>query len=251
MGTKHKETLGRLRHLLDTSPCGPGAFNISPAKHLELSRAGLLNNSRLPFDWDSWDDSYNHPVVNGSNRTPAQVMLDWMIWIADRDDKARKFHIWLYGPTGRGKTHLAVVAAVMWSLLQDVSAMYTNWPDRLGAIKESYSNGFSAGPLVDEINAGILVMDDLGTERVTQYNLEALYRVVDRRQGRPTIWTSNWQLSAFKSKVLHSDRRDDDQQAVKDLGTKIGDRLSQGRGGYLATSFLVNADVSYRELPNE
>jgi DNA replication protein DnaC len=225
-----------------------GAFVPSPQKRLELVRAGLLDNPRLPFTWDGWDDAYNDIPSNGRDRTPAQIMLDWLMWMQDVDDKKRKFHIWLYGPTGRGKTHLAVAIAVIWSLAQDVTAMYSNWADRLGSIKESYSNGFSAGPLQDEINAGILVMDDIGTERCTHYNNEALYRVVNGRQGRPTIWTSNWCLGGFKGKILKSDRRDDDQEAVKVLGEKIGDRLSEGRGGYLAGVFRVDAEQSYRGL---
>lgn len=172
-------------------------------------------------------------------------MLDWLLWMQGGGSKA---HVWLYGPTGRGKTHLAVATAVIWSLAQGVTAMYTNWADRLGAIKESYSNGFSAGPLQDEISAGILVMDDVGTERCTHYNNEALYRVVNGRQGRPTIWTSNWCLGGFRGKILKSDRREDDQAAVKVLGEKIGDRLSEGKGGYLAGVFRVDAEQSYRGM---
>jgi hypothetical protein len=244
---KREETVARLKELLRVSPYGE--LRMTMERFVCLSRGGLVNNPRLPFDWDSWDDEYNGPVPNGRDRTPAQFVLDWMLWLVGNDEDP-KFHLWMHGPTGRGKTHLAVAMATIWAITQEVSGRITNWSTRLDALKESFSSGEEVDPFSEEIGTDILVMDDVGTERVTLFNLKALYRIVDGRQGKPTIWTSNWTLEAFHKKILQSDKPTDDRMAVMDLGTKIGDRLSWGKGGYVASRyFLVDAPVSYRRLP--
>ena len=177
----------------------------------------------------------------------AQVLLDWLLDM--QGDPAFKRYIWLHGPTGMGKTHIASAVAVLWSLAYDVDAVYCNWATKLAEIKDSFNGWSAAEGLAAEQHAGILVMDDMGAERVTLYNLECLYRIVDSRRGRPTVFTSNYKVENYLKRLRCSDRRDDDKHAVRFQAEKIEDRMQSGQGGYLLGEVQVQSKKgSYRRL---
>ena len=227
--------------------------NCSPCPTVEMVRelraAGFIGNPDRPFTWDDWDDEYNDLVPNGKDRTPAQVMLSWLIYLS-KTPYGGRYLIWLYGETGIGKTHLACITAVWWAIGMGVTPVYSNWSIRLGAIKDSFSNGYAGAQRLDmEEHAGILVLDDLGAERVTLFNLEALYRIAESRRGRPTIVTSNQCVSDYCKRIHHSDRLDDEKYAVLALADKIEDRLQTGAGGYLLWEIPIKAKESYRRKP--
>jgi len=247
MKAKQKETLARLRLFLRNSPASSSAFLPGQERRTSLHRQGFLDNPDRPFTWDNWDDTFNDLVPNGKGRTVAQVMIDWLLRL--QEDPAAKRFVWLYGPTGMGKTHIACITATLWSLAYDVDAVYCNWSTRLAEIKDSF-NGWSASEgLTSERHAGVTVMDDMGAERVTLFNLECLYQIVESRRGRPTIFTANYRVEDYCNRLHASDRRDDDGAAVHYQALKIADRLQQGQGGYLLSEVGVQSKKgSYRRL---
>lgn len=96
----------------------------------------------------------------------------------------------LRGPTGCGKTHLAIAM-----IRADARAYFITVPDLLLKIRGSFSGGeHSEEEIVrrySELPA--LVLDDLGSEKASEFSIAALYLILDRRirDCRRTIITTN------------------------------------------------------------
>lgn len=120
--------------------------------------------------------------------------------------------LYLYGSYGCGKTHL--LTAIALSLIQRrVAALYVVVPtllDQLRAAAAGRDEGF--WDVWQRIQrAEVLLLDDLGAERSTEYAVEKLYLLVnDRYQGRlPLVVASNL--------------------APAEIGGRIGSRLGDVR----------------------
>lgn len=97
----------------------------------------------------------------------------------------------LIGSNGTGKTHLA--AAIANSLLEaGIPAMYDTWAGHLQMLKDEFDEG-ERKHLALMKKVDLLVIDDLGKEKVTDWNAEILYEVINSRyeHRRPVIITTN------------------------------------------------------------
>jgi DNA replication protein DnaC len=95
----------------------------------------------------------------------------------------------LWGGVGSGKSYMA--ACIANALLeQEVKVLMTNFATIINGI-------FSATDKNDYINAicgyDLLIIDDLGVESHSEYRMEGLFNVIDRRvrSGKPMIITTN------------------------------------------------------------
>ena len=91
------------------------------------------------------------------------------------------------GPVGTGKTHLA--AAICNALMERLGTycILHSVPELVYRIK---NNGFNIDPLLD---CDLLVLDDLGSERVTEFVVDTLFVVINSRiaNDRPMLITTN------------------------------------------------------------
>src|SRR3712207_6205452 len=112
-------------------------------------------------------------------------------------EENREFGKGLYfcGGVGTGKTHLAV--AVMNELMQRkrVPSLFVTVPEFLDNLREAYMiPGRDLDEWMDTVkNADLLVLDDLGSERPTEWVREHLFVIVNHRyrDALPTLFTSN------------------------------------------------------------
>lgn len=102
----------------------------------------------------------------------------------------------LWGDVGTGKTFFA--ACIANALVeQNVSVKMTNFSTILNDLfAESDKNKY-----LDRLNDhNLIIIDDLGIERGTEYALEQVYNVIDTRykSGKPLIITTNLTLDELK-----------------------------------------------------
>lgn len=107
----------------------------------------------------------------------------------------------LRGETGCGKTHLAV------ALMQHAGHGYfTTAPELLLRIRSTFNDG--GWETEDEVirdlcSHDLLVLDDLGAEKTTEFAITTLYIIIDRRirDAKRTIITTNLSLKEIEDKL--------------------------------------------------
>jgi DNA replication protein DnaC len=108
--------------------------------------------------------------------------------------------VFISGPVGTGKTHLAVAYLVReiqkWG---ENSRVFIRSVDLFNKLRDSFRKNFEipASAIIESFSRyRFLVIDDLGTERDTPLVQEALYDIIDHRAGHrlPTVITSNFTL---------------------------------------------------------
>ena len=126
----------------------------------------------------------------------------------------------LIGPPGIGKTHIAVVgAAAASSSRSSVRGLFYDVRDLLRVIRSTYNPVVRTAEmdiLRPVMEAELLVLDDLGAEKPSEWVEETMNLIVNTRynERRPTIFTTNYEdlpdeadLDSLKVRVgfrLHS-----------------------------------------------
>jgi len=121
----------------------------------------------------------------------------------------------LDGQTGLGKTRLA------WLLIRKVAATGKTFvafdgPAFSASASDAYRNGTEEKFFGDLTKPQILFLDDIGKGKFTARVVEALFTVVDRRNNelRPILYTMNYSLATFGSKVSATDGIDNEMVAA-------------------------------------
>ena len=101
------------------------------------------------------------------------------------------------GPPGIGKTHLAV-SVLREVVLKGMRGVYYDTRSLLSAIRSTYNpvtRASEADVLAEVMHAELLVLDDLGAERLTDWVEETMHLVVNTRynEKRPTVFTTNYE----------------------------------------------------------
>jgi DNA replication protein DnaC len=113
---------------------------------------------------------------------------------------------WLYlcGPCGAGKSHLAAAIAHA-AATSGLSAAYASTPDLLRFVRRGIADGAADERLDALMEVKLLVLDDLGAERLTAWADEQLFVLLNARYlaERPTVLTNNERPDALPAR-LHS-----------------------------------------------
>jgi DNA replication protein DnaC len=101
------------------------------------------------------------------------------------------------GPCGVGKTHLAVAVLRAVVLEKGSKGRFVDFRDLLRRVQDTYSPSTprsSADVLRPILDADILVLDDLGASKPTDWARDTIAHVINARYNgdRPTIFTSNF-----------------------------------------------------------
>lgn len=103
----------------------------------------------------------------------------------------------LYGGVGSGKSFGAACVA-NYLIDRGISAMMINFSAVLNAL---YASDDKNAIIEDLVSYQLLILDDFGMERQTEYALEQVFNVIDsrKRTGKPLIVTTNLSLEAIEN----------------------------------------------------
>ena len=146
----------------------------------------------------------------------------------------------LYGPNGVGKTHLAV--GILKAAIRDKGARgyFFETRELLKLVRDTYNRSVDETEmdvLAPVLQADLLVLDDLGAEKTSEWVEETMNLIVNTRynERRPTIFTSNYEDLP--------DEEGDPQSLKARVGFRIHSRLHE------MCEFLEYEGPDYRHLP--
>lgn len=208
-----------------------------------LEKMGLAGRIPARIPYQGWNDEAVGTIrcQDGERRSPAEIAFTW-IRSATRD--ARRW-LYLMGPVGRGKSHLASVLGVHWVAVMDTTAKIVSWCDYVTKIQHAIRTGSSEYHVQELVDQGLLIVDDLDTGHVvtTSWALESLWNLLNNRIGRPTILTSNLKLSSYRARLVAAAKKGEDLETA----TRISDRLATGAGGNVFAEVPLLSPSSMRE----
>jgi DNA replication protein DnaC len=179
-------------------PCTPECEKKNERREWELMRrdarvATLRERSGLSKRMKGYTLGNFRPTVsNAAGR--ARVKVDGYLEDWEENREAGK-GLYFCGGVGTGKTHLAV--AVMNELIRKkrTPSLFVTVPELLDNLRETYNKpGRNLDEWMDVVqNAEFLVLDDLGSERTTEWVRERIFVIVNHRyrEALPTVFTSN------------------------------------------------------------
>lgn len=158
--------------------------------HSELVRrlkAGGFSDTAM-LDWNFENDDGRAPQMHYAHRYVEQ----WQTM------RAENLGLLLWGGVGTGKSFLAgcIANALM---EQEISVRMTNFASILNDLSNSFSG---RNDMVDRLcSYPLLIIDDFGIERGTEYALEQVYNIIDARyrSKKPLIVTTNLTLTDLKN----------------------------------------------------
>jgi DNA replication protein DnaC len=168
---------------------------------------GLLENARIPPLYDHAAlDSFNMPEDNPTAKSALGTVVLQAKAYAREFPAVKPPGLLFVGHPGTGKTYLAV--GVMKALLaRGHECVFFGYPNLLDKIKASYdaSSGISDREAYRKaLDAEVLVLDDLGAHRVTEWVEDIVTEIITYRcnNKKPLIATTNLPDEDITGKVL-------------------------------------------------
>ena len=177
----------------------------------------LLQSAQIPHAYasDTFDDyevtSGNHDAVRAAH------------WILAPKNRRGVF---FFGRRGTGKTKLAAIIANA-KAKAGCPVLFSSVPDLMADIRSSFDTGMTSETVRAVKETPCLVLDDLGSEKMSEWVGEQLFCIVNHRynQNLQTIVTSNYSPKEILKHMATRDQKGniiDDMQAQRILSRIYG-----------------------------
>lgn len=150
------------------------------------------------IDMSFYSDAYDERL-GCSVREHMQSVIGYCRAYATDFTPANRRSLLLRGATGIGKTHVSLAIATL-ACESGANVIYGSTHTLLGRL-EAEQFGRAVGNTEEELlTCDLLILDDLGTERSSQFNTSALYNLINTRQlaGLPTVINTNLDLKSIQ-----------------------------------------------------
>lgn len=228
-GFRKVYTEGRARYFdgrryYDIDPCECQGERLQLLRWRRIKNLSQITDKMRNMTFETFNQKRD-PVAYAAAMAFAAEPLGWLVF---------------YGINGAGKTHL--MASIAQHLIaQNRVALYCVAPDVLDKMRECFTE---SGRQVEERHtavqilnrykeADVLLLDDLGAERATDWSAEQFYKIFDHRyrMGLPTVVATNLQ-----------------RQEIYNLNFRLEDRLFDA---VEAMTVEMRATKSYRNVPKK
>ena len=150
------------------------------------------------------DKNLENFYFDSSNLYVKDVVNDY---INKNKDTMKSDGLIIMGKSNIGKTHLA--AAIANKLIEnDKTVLIDRLTNLLDRIRETYEDNTKSENELIEIysNADMLIIDDLGTEKISNWALEKLYTIIQNRyeNGLPIIITTRFNKKGLIQRFSYS-----------------------------------------------
>ncbi|NLN48637.1 MAG: ATP-binding protein [Clostridiales bacterium] len=176
---------------------------------------GLFNSSKLGDRFKT--RTFDNFVVGEHNQKAVNMAYKY----TEEFEKFKIKGIGLYisGNYGTGKTHIAAAIAIE-LMNKCIPVIFTTLPRLLGQIKGTFDNDvekLNEQQIIDIFsNVDLLILDDVGKERVTEWRLEKLFEILNNRyeNNLPIVFTSNYSLEVLPQKLSISKNNTDVAESI-------------------------------------
>ena len=145
--------------------------------------------------WDGFD-------CRGRGGALGKTVAELEGWV----QSARDEWLYLYGPVGSGKTRAASTLVMDWLRHRSTHARFRTAATVLGELREAeFGSGSGSVEIVEVAGWHLLVVDDLGAEKATDYRTEKLIELFTARWEHDpphrTVITSNLNLEQLSERL--------------------------------------------------
>ncbi|MGC6507729.1 MAG: ATP-binding protein [Myxococcota bacterium] len=185
-------------------------------------RIRLFNAAQLP----SRHSSNSFRNFDHHSNSASQALVLCTKWLHAFTTGKEHRGLVLTGQVGRGKTHLMIAIARSLIFEHGRSVRFIEFSRLLSQLREGYGKGISDSPTLNHLcSVPLLIIDELGKGRLTDWELSIIDEVVSRRYNAnlPILGTTNYKWGPPTGAAAPNiAAREFDEQT---LGDRVGGRV--------------------------